>query len=460
MPIRNVKPPYGRTREQTLGLNIRGPARIDTINGQTGVVTTSYTGLASARSYQRCDDVVTPGFQQLKAEGVIVNNPFSKVKVEYPSMGDNGFQAKYTAGGFTHTWQMDRDLAIFSFGIQGQHSVKVLNQTNIVKLAQTAALAGVQPAVMQGLVSGAEVFKTLRMLNSPLRALNNMLQRNRRAYERDLDRFGNAVNRFATIPSHRARQKALVSWKRTDAARQAERSLKRKKDRKIVDRLEFIPNMVLTYNLGWKPLLMDIDAVFHKIPQLEYHERRTARSVKSDKTEWTENKVQTSGSGLVCTFAYKYSEEITVRAGVLYEDRMEPSQHFGVRLRDIPAAGWELIPFSFLVDYAFNIEQFIQALSVNQGVNKLAYFTKITVKTSVSRSWVSCTGPAPWVVNRGPSGVDSASTEATTRLTEAFTPSLAHTALHDQTFRPSAQLQNVLSLLTNTLFGTRNTRYR
>lgn len=460
MPTKTRKPPYSRTRETTLGAAVRGLGEVWLRNGQTGTRSSAYMPAVNLRSYSTCYDVVTPGFAQRVSEGEIVNNPFSKVTMEYPSMGDDGYAAHQVVNGYTHTCGMSRDACLSTHGPVQAGSPQRISVDNLIKLAQTAALANVRSASLQGLVTVAEFGKTLRMLLHPLRAVQKSLRKARDDYQRDLDRYGAAVNRFASIKSHRARQKALVSWKRTTDARDAKkRAADAKSSAKIVNRVGFIPDMVLTYNLGIKPLLMDIDAVLRKIPQLEIYERRTSRATKSDKTEWHEFvSLPTKGTS-VYNYRMDYSEECVVRAGVMYADVFETSQHYGYRLADVPAALWEIIPFSFVVDYAVNVEQYINALSINCGTKNLAYFTKVVTTVQVSRTLVSISDPV-WSYDKHPVGVDSARIEVVSRFPDGFTPSLAHTSMWDQSYRPPAQVQNVLSLLTNFLRSSANRRFR
>jgi hypothetical protein len=49
-----------------------------------------------------------------------------------------------------------------------------------------------------------------------------------------------------------------------------------------------------------------------------------------------------------------------------------------MRLSDIPAAMWELIPLSFMVDWVLNVRQLIAALSPRLGLSVLAEWTTVT----------------------------------------------------------------------------------
>lgn len=443
MPKSSYKRPLDRVREETLG-------SVSTVwqcwlQNASGTHQYGPNAPVMSRSYRRMEDVVVPGYRQAIANGVIVNNPMSTVEVLYQQNGDTGFEAKYNANP-NYKWWSAPGWGDMSLGVPDpRRACTRINEANLRSLAQTAALAGVQAPVNQSLVSLGELHKSLKLAVSPLRALHGLLKKSEQSYKHDLRKYGNRLNAIMKYKTHKARRNAVL-------ALQKEKPLKSP----INERLEFIPDMVLAYNLGWKPIMMEIDAVIHKIPALEEEVRRTSRSTKSDKSSWTEDVVHTnlSGSGQNGTFRYTYTEEVVVRAGVLYADGFDSRQHFGVRLSDVPSAMWELTPFSFVADYVVNLGDWISATTnVMFSRSFLATFTTTTIKTTVSREWVGLTMPAGYTLTRMPIGVSTTSYEAKTRSPSGFGPELAHTPLFDWSHRPPAQLQNVLSLLTKFLMG-------
>lgn len=444
---RNIlKGPWGRSRHKTIGM--RSPRSVTiTLEPPTGTPTTAVVNVKARESTWDCNDIVTPGFQQLAAKGVIVNNPLSMVKTIYGSFGDTGFEARRTDGSGTHKWYCDKDLAAITWGDQGPNGLQRVSQDNLVRLSQTQALAGVQTPTFESFVALAELKETLGMLLRPKRALLALLRNSEREYIRDLRRYGNRINRAMKKRTHAGRRKALDQIKRAGDKRT-----------EPIGQLEFIPDMVLSYNLGWKPLMMDIDAIIREIPALELQERRTSRVTKSDSVKWSETKVLTHPSGNVGTFRFDYEESCVVRSGIMYADGFNISQHFGTRLRDVPSAVWEALPFSFLADYVVNVGDYIKSLTSSAAQTALAYFTKVTITTKVKRTWVSLAVPAPWAVVRQPQGSDVAEYEAVLRWPDPFEGHIAHTPLFDWAYRPPAQLQNVMSLLTSFLFSVRTKR--
>lgn len=445
---RNVlKGPWFRSRHSTLGM--RAPRSVTiTMQPPAGASATTVVNVKARESSRDCNDIVTPGFQQLVAKGVIVNNPLSTVETVYGPFGDTGFEAHRTDGSGLHKWSCDKDLAAITWGDQNPiMRLQRISQDNLVRLSQTQALAGVQTPTFESFVALAELKETLGMLLRPKRALLALLEKSQREYTRDLRRYGNQINRAMKHRTHSGRRKALDQIKRTGGKRT-----------EPITNLEFIPDMVLAYNLGWKPLMMDIDAILQEIPALEHEERRTSRATKSDSVKWSETKKLTHPSGNSGTFRFDYEETCVVRSGIMYADGFNVSQHFGTRLRDVPSAVWEALPFSFLADYAVNVGDYIKSLTSSAAQTALAYFTKVTITTKVTRTWVSLAVPAPWNVVRHPQGSDCVEYEAVQRWPDPFGGHLAHTPLFDWTYRPPAQLQNVLSLLTSFLYSVRTKR--
>lgn len=435
------KHPIRRIRQQVETPGRIGTTRLRTYDPATGTEYGYYDAPAlQKQSLTVMNDVVTPGYAQRMAAGEIINHSMSKVSTLYGSSSGSGGEFQQIPPGLR--WACDGD----GFQHVGftEPAASVVDTTNLVHLAQTAALAGVKKPDLQTFVALGELHKTLALTVSPIRALSKLLANSAARYKRDLAQYGNRLNSVMKITGHTRRHKKLVEFKR------------RVKDGRIADPinvhdLEFIPDMVLAYNLGWKPLLMDIDALLHKIPAKEYAERLTSRSTKSDSSTYSREGTAAVGNGNSFAYTDDITETVIVRAGVLYTGSFEASTHFGTRLADVPSSVWELIPFSFLADYAVNIGDYIESLTVSLRAQTLAFYTKTTILIEVVRTLTHGV-PAPnWSVTRQPSGSLDVLYKAVIRDASPFQGNIAHTPVSG--FRPPAQLQNVLSLLTKTLYG-------
>lgn len=436
--------PQTRTRARQLGAYTVGPHHhIMTYYPPTVAFDQVYSG-KTYWSVEQMVDTVTPGFQQLVADGEIVNKPMWQTSVVYGRLGDTGFESYLMDRGTKRVWSVDKDVAMQYFGSPGPIGLTRLNETNLIHLAQTAALSGVQAPQLQSLVSIRELEQTFKLILNPVRGLVNLFKQAERDYRRDLKRYGNRINGAMKKRTWKQRQKSLEGIKR----------MHDKRPTTITEKLEFIPEMVLCYNLGWKPTMMDLDALLHTIPALEEEARRTSRAKKRDTATWSETKELQHSSYNKGVFRFTFTEECEVRAGVLYADGFDIAQHFGTRLVDVPEAAWELIPLSFLIDYVVNVGDYLGSLRASSSRQMLAFYTTTTIKTKVEREWLDFLPASPWIASRKPVGVSVVSFTAKTRSPDSFTGSLAFLPLSIG-FKAPSHVQNALSLLTTYLMSLR-----
>lgn len=443
--VRTKAEPYGHVSSTTLSIRQLSDGTI--LSGPN-----TY-GPWTKASKTDMTDIVVPGYAQRVARGEVINNPMSRVSELYSSsQNSSGFELTNSA---LNQWYKSEGDVFGHCWYPTIPSLVYINEENLKKLAQTSALAGMNRPEIYSLVTLGELKKTLTMLVSPIRGLTKLLQNSTAAYKRDLRIYGNPLNRVMKIKNHRQRAKALERFKRYAKQR------KESTPKSIPDRLMFIPDMVLCYNLGWKPLLMELNALLHTIPEKVYNERLTSRGKASDETEYSvySGELVDGGRGLI-SYTDTFREVVSVRAGVLYEAEFGPKKDFGLRPQDVSASAWELIPFSFLVDYVYNIGDYIEAMSSLGRNRALAFFTTTRVTITATRNVTGVQGYGAWTAVKQPQGSLSCEKRVTTRDNTSFTPSIAHTPIYSSLNRPPAQLQNVLSLLTNLLSGTVNHKYR
>lgn len=126
----------------------------------------------------------------------------------------------------------------------------------------------------------------------------------------------------------------------------------------------------LEYSYGWRPLLSDVDAgmaaladVHHIVPDV---------IVGYSKDEWTSsrNTYQTSASGIfisgIASIATRSRGRIRYLGCVAWESMnlaRDWQSHWGLTLDNFAPTVWELIPYSFLVDYFSNVGAVIDASS-------------------------------------------------------------------------------------------------
>jgi hypothetical protein len=139
--------------------------------------------------------------------------------------------------------------------------------------------------------------------------------------------------------------------------------------------------MELRYSL--RPLVGEISGTYKAIKTLgNVNKRLTFRGAKTDLFSDTETVTNDSstwyvyGAHQVVDYERTINMSVKVRAGVLCETWADDLiAKFG--LLDIPESMWELVPFSFVVDWFFNIGQKIAAFSYNYGLTALASWVTV-----------------------------------------------------------------------------------
>jgi hypothetical protein len=190
----------------------------------------------------------------------------------------------------------------------------------------------------QGGVFAGELLETLRLIKSPLRTLRTSVDRH--------------MNRL-------------------------KRAYKSERDPKVLKRIA--ADTWLETSFGWKPLLSDVR------DGLEYLERRTDLQSAYKRISYTETSEeftsqtivrQTVGSGIGTRFPFWESKRKTKYSTVRYLGSVRTRPAGSVSLDNallgfapsefIPTA-WELIPWSFLVDYFSNVGGYLSALTFHRA---------------------------------------------------------------------------------------------
>lgn len=447
------RPPFNRVRQKVIGSLFKPPCyAYVTVNGNISAGSNTVPALASsAQTFtQLTNDWVTPGYEQLIAKGAIVNSPYSSVKSSREG-GTCGTAAGQSvrSDGMLCVWTVT-DPYRYYLGNRADATTLSINTNNLIRRVQTKALAGVEKPEMQSLVSLAEWKQTLQLLTGPVGRLSAYFKAAASRYESALQR-GAVRNTWAskgkTIKVRRNRRRQIMHQAKSKPAFLA--------SQRVNAYADSVTSAVLGYNLGWKPTMLDLEAILEKIPSLTFEPRTWSRA--SDTETYTGVKQTTHSIGWgTCAVEHTMTQKVTVRAGVMYNSEFQtPQQHFGVRLRDIPEAMWELIPFSFVLDYVVNVEQYIAACRAVLTARILAYYTSVHTE-SVTECRVISETPgyyaaysAPWTIKTSFVGAtEKATYEAKVRWPDSFSPQLAYNLKTNAEGRPSQHLQNVLSLLT------------
>lgn len=139
-------------------------------------------------------------------------------------------------------------------------------------------------------------------------------------------------------------------------------------------------NTWLEYRYGWQPLLLDGKAIIEAAEQ-----KRSVQSVRrvvragsqgdeSSSHEWLptyqgDGAYSSSGSRVV-------TKKVRHDVGVLYEVKLgsfsdQIAKIAGNRACDLPATIWEVIPYSFVVDWFVNVGDWIRAITPTPGITPI-----------------------------------------------------------------------------------------
>jgi hypothetical protein len=302
-------------------------------NGNVITSTTSpFTSLLSGE-FETMTDVITPRWRQKSSSGAIVNNPMSKNKLSY----------SHSFPGFHHRRKTGSGNTIRDYVGDGPYNDCDINPgtptmaTSALRAeAGTQAAAGVDKPVIEGLVEAAEWHKTMDLLKVRSDKLS-------RAARYILSK--SASKRFGVISG---------GW--------------------------------LKYRYGIMPIIHSMDALLQDWNGRIITTRRTSRGSASNSVSGIGS---SSSGGFFWDLSAENSHELTVevRAGVLYEQYLR-SNRYGFSPSDLPAAAWELVPYSFVADWFINAGDFIRAWTPKAGVRSLATWTTVTT-TLVSTQTVS-----------------------------------------------------------------------
>lgn len=146
----------------------------------------------------------------------------------------------------------------------------------------------------------------------------------------------------------------------------------------------------LAYRYGWRPFVGDIlsiNAVLRGLCEgvTKRHKRKARTSDSSTITSMVNG-----GGGLVCTYDCYHNTSWTMDStAAVVADMLVPPVQFNPL-----QTGWELIPFSFVIDWFLTVGSVISALSVRYGSS--SYVASIGQRISMRRESSYQSVPGPW----------------------------------------------------------------
>lgn len=247
-----------------------------------------------------------------------------------------------------------------------------LDQYNVQMrdLALTKAMAKVTDSSVLAGEFIKDLGSTMSMLRRPFSAAQNLLVNIERKAQRKLSRIGRErLNAANAGKSNRAVATAYAdAWLETQ--------------------------------YGWKPLVMDIEAIYNSSSALNgtLRRRNVVRASEDASYSRSHNFSGVSFASpldvLLGDGQYTSSCKTRVSAGVIFDlvnrnASVTGSQFFGVRAQDLPVTFWQVLPYSFVIDWFFNVESWIKASTPNPDVVIRGNWTTLTSQKKRNVSGIS-----------------------------------------------------------------------
>jgi hypothetical protein len=340
------------------------------------IVDASYSAL-NGGSLDVMSDIVTPKFQSIKSEGGIVNSPMKKTFYSYswPSLviydtlylpvNQVGIYSTYSGSLFS-IWDDPTGVRKYTDGsyfyLKGFR--RVTNNDSVVKIrAAVDARNKINPVLVQSIVSLAELRKTVRLVTN---------------LARTLVKLGTAIRSSGT----NEQIYDLINGVKKGNLGHAKRALLGGSSR------------YLEYRYGIRILILEIQGVLkalHNVRQVK--PRYTARSTKNIYSEYVGSKTYQYSLSGTDVHGIRSSEDVTARAFVMYEADLKHQHARDWGYYELPLAAWELIPYSFVIDWIIPIGAWLEAITPKAGVKILAEGLTIKTIRSVEREVLSHADP-------------------------------------------------------------------
>lgn len=447
-PLVHLKQPFNRERKNASLTTVSGRLYDEVTYIPTGAKTV-ITDVPEYRGHQNWEvmnDVVTPGFRAIQARGGFVNSPMSKTSLRFIA-GGTGSEATFLDGDYSERYYHSGGTMFLLLG-EPVLAPMTIDLENLIRYTQTNALSKCRSSSMMGFVAIAEMRKTINMLKHPLDSISTLLgwiEQNRKA-KRNL--VVELVNGETRLINGRRVPGGTKVFKRTK--RSPGKVIVKSKQTVVVPLGEAISGSVLANNLGLRPLLMDIDAVLHQIPNAHKEDLLTFRSNAADEEKAVVVSSQLNIGGMYVKAKTTTTNKVTVRSNVMIRDRFSVSHDFGVSLADIPEAAWELIPYSFVLDYVVNVGDYLGALRALATQEILHGSTTYTIEQVAERETIDPTPAAKWTIVIAPTGKDVLTYNTKVRSPGVGLPEGLAVLPQSKAITP-AHLQNTLSLIVQQL---------
>lgn len=278
-------------------------------------------------------DLVTPGYSRRRAAGEIIVNPlfYREEKrtnsLEGPHVGSTACQAPpktnttHRYGPWYSWWRAGAPAPGEFSGLAPKELIPSGDIQNLVEAAATRAWSDVAKSDAQMLVFLAELRKTYALLRNPLANVQKYLNKIR--YDRSVTKD----------PS----KKALALG-------------------------QYVSSEWLTYRYGWLQLMRDITSILKAVGRERKSGLVSARGRNALEKSDSVSSVALALPSYGFEYTIQYFDSVKVKAGLLHNAELDLDDYLGFTADQLIPTLWEVIPFSFVVDWFANVQSYLTAL--------------------------------------------------------------------------------------------------
>lgn len=351
-------------------------------------------GVAQVGEKQTTYDVVTPDYFKRRSKGEIIINPFSSVHY-YATCTFSGVSVKVgTANPAVwndYVWTGPY-LAYWMNGVQSSVAPDLITRQErdrLVAIASTKCWGAVSASKVQLLQTLADIKRTIELVRHPLASAESFVRK--------------------------ARNRKNSSW--------SDRSLTVAK---------YMAREWLTYRYGWRQLYLDVKGVLDAVGTHERTGLLQTRANTKTRSEVSETlMVKANNSTFEIEVSKSTQDELYVKCGLFYDGKLDVPKYLGLTYLDVLAAAWDIIPYSFVIDWVVDVQSYLSALTPFYLVPARGAYTTLTrVKTlthqvtgqvnMLASNWIQYGS-----VTSAPSGIAISIERSKTRIKGIGDPSLS-----------------------------------
>lgn len=333
----------------------------------TGTVTTTTNWTSSpvyqVGSYESMSDIVTPGFAKASRDGAVVMKPMTKIRFEVDGGYGTGQDLVATkSNSCTANPFYPETSRICQAGTFGRMLGPKFNVT-IFPNGTVAPLPRVIPwETVQNLIAEA---------STSARADRGRGNSNSNQYEA----LAELNKSFGMLGQ--ATQNALDFTKKNSSK---------------MTRAKAVANAYLLYRYGFIPLMMSIQDATQAMSRAVGKVRQTSRGSASVSQQTITTVPTNLFSIWTANYVIRKDEKVTVRSMFLDEYEATLITNSGLSLKNLATLPWELLPYSFVVDWFANIGDYLASMYPTFGLTPRGSCTTVERQTSYS---VSCSSFTP-----------------------------------------------------------------